>query len=178
MAGQYIPHEYIIVTQSIVYAPFLSNLKFSKQRQIQQLLECYKSEVTDNEELEKLSHIDRAFDRIMWIEKNGKFDCQPIISGTVLTKILREITKDDTINVRGFMQIPKDRIAIDVRIRNGVGLEVSEVIMPATSMSAIVYINKKVQINDKLTSMGARKTKGYGQIRITVKPLKESSNEK
>ena len=166
---QYIPHEYTIVTQSIIYAPYLSNLKFSKQKQIQQLIECYKAEGLEDEDLKKLVHIDRAFDRLMWLE-NNKADCQPIISGSVLTKILREVLKDETINVRGFIQIPKDRITIDTRKRE-TGLEMAEVILPATTMSAVVGINKKVEVVDRIATLGAKKFKGFGQVRVTVRPL-------
>ena len=166
---EWVTHEYVITTQSLLYAPFLSDLKFSKQRQLELLVECYKSDIKDPKELEKIKHLDRAFDRITWYEDN-KLQCQPIIAGHVLSQVLREVLNDNTVTVRGYMQIPIDRLIIDMRRRNN-ATEISEAVLPATTMSAVVAINKKVEVKDKIAVIGAKKYKGYGQVRLTVRPL-------
>ena len=152
-----------LTVQSPVIAPALPSVKLFKKMKLQVIAECYKKyyEKTAPDELEdileKVSHLDRAFER---------FNCQPIIAANVISAILQEKFNDKSIFARGMLFIPLDKMIIDEKKR-GNSLMVFEEILPETTIEGELLLSKDISVT-VLTSVHAMRTKGYGQVILKV----------
>jgi len=153
-------YDATITVRRHVYAPYLSNAKVLKQKQIQQLIKCY--EVTygkDEDLIELVKHIDNAFRR--------DSTCKPYFGGEVLSAGLRAIGYNNAI-VRGIIYIPPENIIIESRIvtlKERITTWNVEYIEPGTTIQTKLQINLPDLKNVQLY-VGNKRSKGYGMVDI------------
>jgi len=159
-------YDAIITVRRHIYAPYLSNAKVLKQKQIEKITECYKQMYGDDKDLlELVKHVDNAFRR--------DSTCKPYFGGEVLSAGLRSIGYNNAI-VRGIIYIPPENVLIESRIvtlKEKVSTWNSEYIDPGTEIKAKLQINlpdlKTAQIY-----IGQKRSKGYGLTDINFLRLK------
>jgi len=155
-----------ITVRRHIYAPYLSNAKILKQKQIQQLIRCYEQIYGKDEDLlELVKHVDNAFRR--------DSTCRPFIGGEVLSAGLRSIGYNNAI-VRGIIYIPPENIIIESRIvtlKERITTWNVEYVEPGTELKTKLQINienlKSVQLY-----IGNKRSKGYGMVDINFSAIK------
>ena len=157
--NEFVPVDLKLTVLTRIVAPKLSD--FRKSDEIAKLLECYKSVYQDlsDDEIELIKHIDRAFKRDAL--------CRPWISTNVLSAAFREILNDQSITFRGVIFIDPKSIGIYAEKRPS-GLEVYEYIKEGTTIDARVLVNSKELSGPYIIMIGAKRTKGYGQVKIEL----------
>jgi len=155
-----------ITVRRHIYAPYLSNAKVLKQKQIEKITECYKQIYGDDKDLlELVKHVDNAFRR--------DSTCRPFIGGEVLSAGLRSIGYNNAI-VRGIIYIPPENIIIESRIvtlKDKITTWNVEYVEPGTEIKAKLQINLPDLKNVQLY-VGNKRSKGYGMIDIDFLKLK------
>jgi len=146
-------------------APLLSPLKFTRRRQITSILECYKRLGVDESDLEKISHLDMAFDRTS--------ECTVFIPTTRLSAAMRDALSDKTIIVKGFIEIPQDKILIDassVTLPDGSHtVSLYEYVPEGTQITEPLNIHSSIDLPKTFTiRMGRSKDKGFGVVEVTL----------
>ena len=156
----------VIKVKRHVYAPYLSNIKVLKAKQINQLINCYKTVYGEDEDLlELIRHIDNAFRR--------DSTCTPFIGGEVISGALRQAGYSNSI-VRGVINIPPKSTSIETRVvtvKEKITTINAEYIEPNTEIQTKLLINipdlKTIQLY-----IGSRRAKGYGLIEASFTLLK------
>jgi len=146
------------------YAPFLSDLKPVKKKQLDMLKECYAKFYDDTSVIERVTHLDSAFHR--------DSECMPFVDGGVMSGALRSIGYKNAI-VRGVIYLPVDSILIDTR---SVSVGTKRTAFNGEYVMPTAVVNAKLQINmtDLTTAqlyVGQRRSKGYGMINAKFKRL-------
>ena len=156
--NEFIPVDVTISVITRVVAPWVSD--FRKAEEIDRLLDCYKKvyQDLDEDEMKLIQHIDRAFKR--------DATCTPWISSSVISAALKEATGDKTINVRGVIFVDPKLVGVYAEYRP-TGLEIYEYIREGSILTSRMLINKRVE-GPIMTSIGAKRQKGYGQVRIDL----------
>jgi CRISPR/Cas system CMR subunit Cmr4 (Cas7 group RAMP superfamily) len=148
----------VIKVRRHVYAPYLSNIKILKNKEIERLEECYKEKYGEDQELLNLvKHIDNAFKR--------DSTCTPFIGGEVVSGALRSIGYENAI-VRGIITIPYENISIETRIVNlkqKLTTINTEYVEPGTEINAKLLINLQ-DLKTTQLYIGGKRAKGYGLI--------------
>ena len=154
----FVPVNLTLTVITRVVAPWISD--FRKAEEISRLLDCYRKVYPDldEDEVKLIQHIDRAFKRSAM--------CVPWISASVISSAIKEVTGDKTVNVRGIIFVDPKLIGVYAEYRP-TGLEVYEYIREGSVITSRMLINKKIE-GSFTTSIGAKRQKGYGQVRIEL----------
>jgi len=159
-------YDAIIAVRRHIYAPYLSNAKVLKQKQIEKITECYKQIYGDDKDLlELVKHVDNAFRR--------DSTCKPFIGGEVLSAGLRSIGYNNAI-VRGITYIPPENVLIESRIVNlkeKITTWNVEYVEPGTTLKTKLQINIENLKNAQLY-IGNKRSKGYGMVDINFSAIK------
>lgn len=146
-------------------APLLSPVKMMKKAQIARLLECYKKQGATDDDLETLSHIDRAFER--------DSECNAFIPGSVLSGAVRQALNNRNATIKGMIIIPKDAIIVSAK-NEDIGGERKpmfyEYIPAGTKLGGTISINVTIPPNLRVR-FGAYQQKGYGSAIVNVTPV-------
>ena len=105
-----------------------------------------------------IKHVDRAFKRDAL--------CRPWISTTVLSAVFRELLGDQSITFRGVVFLDPKSIGI-YEEKRPTGLEIYEYVKEGTTINARVLVNKKIG-STYIVAIGAKRQKGYGQVKIEL----------
>lgn len=156
--GEFIPVDVSITVITRVVAPWIS--KFKKAEEIGRLLDCYRKVYQDlnDDEIKLIQHIDRAFKRSAM--------CMPWISASVISAAIKESTGDKTVNVRGVIFVDPKLVGVYAEYRP-TGLEIYEYIREGSILTSRMLINKRVE-GPITATIGAKRQKGYGQVRIDL----------
>ncbi len=145
-----------------LYAPNLSSVEFIKEREIQNLIECYKrNNNISNDDLELLKHMDRAFPRDLL--------CRPYLSVAPISGALKEIIPDAI--VRGDpVFLPSDKIMIEAKVTPRYRM-MAEYLEPVKmQFTAFAKLPKDFENKPINIKIGGGSAKGYGFSIITFKP--------
>jgi len=159
------PYKVELLIQTPYIAPALSPLKFVKKRQIEFIAECYRKQGVSDDDIETLKHLDRAFER--------DAECNAFIPGTVLSGALMNAPGNNSVIIKGQINIPKEVIAINAKQVTLGGSQTSvmiyEYLPSGTKLSGVVSINAEIP---KLLTvvLGAYRSKGYGKALLTFTP--------
>lgn len=145
-------------------SPALSPNKAMKKLQLQDILRCY-----DDDVKELAEHLDRAFMR--------DSQCNAIIGGHVFTSALREVLNKNNIVVRGVVVIPKDNIRIGTsKVSNS--LLIYEYVPAGVTASTLFQVNMQIEEKNLIISIGARKFKGFGKLKLKFEQIKVPDKSK
>lgn len=147
-------YKVTILFETPYISPSLSPNKIMKKLQIQDLLRCYSDEFKDIVE-----HIDRAFLR--------DSQCNVFIPGHIFTSALRETLSKNSLIVRGAVLIPRSIVRIGTSKANN-SLTNYEYIPAGTIINTEFRINELLKDKEVTVSIGARKLKGYGKVKLKL----------
>nr|AHA92085.1 hypothetical protein [Los Azufres archaeal virus 2] len=145
-----------------LYAPYLSPLEFIRKKEIQSVLECYKKHENPTEDdLEVLSHLDRAFRR--------DFFCRPYVPMSMLSGALREVSPE--IVVRGEVLIlPREHVLVESKITPHYRMTAEYLEPTMLEFNAVARLPKELEGKPLQIRMGGGAAKGFGSAIVVFKP--------